>query len=578
MFGTLVAHDDEGYLLISLRQFLEHGDLYDGTFSQYGPFYYVVFGGLFRLVGREPTLFTGRVVHTTIWMGASVVSGLTVLMLTRRWPAAAVAQLGTFGVLMVLASEPMHPGGLLGLLLAVLAALVVIRPLRERLLTWRSAGIGAVLAALLLTKVNVGAFAAVALAVVLVIGSSAPAWLRAATGLGAVAVPWALMTRDLEHTWARELAAITSLAVALLVLVVWRTGRAERREVTLSWVAAGGAIVGAVTVGVALATGTSVGGLLDGALLRPLRQRSGYTLPFEPSEFLPLLLVLAGTVPVYLKLRSAASSQRREVATATVNGIVGLLLFTSAIEWWPSGGALSFLPLAALIAIDPRDHDSSRVFGRRALVALAVFQGLHAYPVAGSQVGFAAFLLIAVGVVGIVDAIVAVQAHIDVVGRFAAIVAPAFLVAGFVTDDRFDPDLVRTVYEAETALDLPGAGWVRGLPLQVIAYGAMTDALRRHCDTFYSLPGLNSFYIFTGISPPNGLNVGPWMYVLDDGEQREIIDQLERLDRVCVLRNDDELRFWQGDRRRPNGPLVRYLESFSVPIARADNYYVRRRD
>jgi len=38
MYGTLVAHDDEGYLLVSLRQFLSHGHLYDRTFSQYGPF------------------------------------------------------------------------------------------------------------------------------------------------------------------------------------------------------------------------------------------------------------------------------------------------------------------------------------------------------------------------------------------------------------------------------------------------------------------------------------------------------------------------------------------------------------
>jgi hypothetical protein len=65
--------------------------------------------------------------------------------------------------------------------------------------------------------------------------------------------------------------------------------------------------------------------------------------------------------------------------------------------------------------------------------------------------------------------------------------------------------------------------------------------------------------------------------VLDDNEQRQVIDRLERYERVCVLRNDNEVRFWQGDRRPPRGPLVRYLESFDIPIARIEDYYIRKK-
>jgi len=229
------------------------------------------------------------------------------------------------------------------------------------------------------------------------------------------------------------------------------------------------------------------------------------------------------------------------------------------------------------IAPIPGDHDGARLFGRRALVAIAVFQALHVYPVAGSQLGFASFLLIPAGVIGVVDAIQVAREHLAAVGRIAVIVVPLVLIAGFVTDDRFDPGRVRDAYEAETALGLPGAGWVRGLSPQVSAYRSLTQALRRHCDTFFSIPGLNSFYIFTEEEPPTGFNVGPWMYVLTGDEQRDVVRRLRRVDRLCVLRNDDELAFWQGNRPPPDGPLVRYLEGLTYPVANVANYSVKAR-
>jgi hypothetical protein len=33
-------YDDEGYLLLSLKNYLDGGPLYTDTFTQYGPFYY----------------------------------------------------------------------------------------------------------------------------------------------------------------------------------------------------------------------------------------------------------------------------------------------------------------------------------------------------------------------------------------------------------------------------------------------------------------------------------------------------------------------------------------------------------
>jgi len=62
LFDHVTGYDDEGALLVTLRRFLHHGSLYDHTHGGYGPFYYSVTGGIFRLTGQDPTPFTGRLV------------------------------------------------------------------------------------------------------------------------------------------------------------------------------------------------------------------------------------------------------------------------------------------------------------------------------------------------------------------------------------------------------------------------------------------------------------------------------------------------------------------------------------
>ncbi|MFM9029874.1 MAG: hypothetical protein ACKOTF_04210, partial [Opitutaceae bacterium] len=42
MFAVFMFYDDEGYVLISYRNFAEGGALYREIFSQYGPFPFVV--------------------------------------------------------------------------------------------------------------------------------------------------------------------------------------------------------------------------------------------------------------------------------------------------------------------------------------------------------------------------------------------------------------------------------------------------------------------------------------------------------------------------------------------------------
>jgi len=60
-FNQVTTYDDEGYFLVTVRQFLQHGSLYVHTSgASYGPFYWSFIGLIYRLTGHSPTLLSGR--------------------------------------------------------------------------------------------------------------------------------------------------------------------------------------------------------------------------------------------------------------------------------------------------------------------------------------------------------------------------------------------------------------------------------------------------------------------------------------------------------------------------------------
>ena len=51
IFTVFQPYDDEGTLLVTLNAFTHGAPLYKDVYTEYGPFYYELFGGLFRPIG-----------------------------------------------------------------------------------------------------------------------------------------------------------------------------------------------------------------------------------------------------------------------------------------------------------------------------------------------------------------------------------------------------------------------------------------------------------------------------------------------------------------------------------------------
>src|SRR5436190_3740900 len=70
MFSAFMFYDDEGYVLISLRNFAAYGGLYRDVYSQYGPFPFVSYYGL-QALGIPLTHTVGRLIALGAWTGTA---------------------------------------------------------------------------------------------------------------------------------------------------------------------------------------------------------------------------------------------------------------------------------------------------------------------------------------------------------------------------------------------------------------------------------------------------------------------------------------------------------------------------
>jgi hypothetical protein len=593
MFTGIAAYDDEGYMLIALKSFVNHGSLYDDVFTQYGPFYYEAWGGLFSLFGIPVDLNAGRMATMVAWVLTGLTLGLATWRMTRSIVLGAVTQLLVFAALSVAVNEPMHPGGIICLLLAAIVAISC--GVRERVSVGAVGLLGMAVAALLLVKINVGAFALAA--VVLVCAVSYPAlsnrrWLRLAVEVAFVATPILLLESKFGEVWAREYAFHVSVA-ALAVVIVLRSRDAGPRSNEELWWLGGGFLVAVLTIllGV-LGSGTSAGGLVDGMITQPLRQVDAFSIPLIQSDrIFPLdAIALGGALAYWYVARGRRESAPAwGLAMSAFSILVGVEMALALMgESLPFDSLsapayqLSLLAFAWVALIPAPGAGPATAFPRLLLPPLAVMQALHAYPVAGSQLFWASFLLVPVGALCIANGVRGLSAGLDqgrerraalAFGALAAIVLTAFVANKTM---RLQLRENRAVYDGAVPLGLPGASAVRVGEPEADLYQQIAAAIDANCRSFVMLPGMNSFYAFTEQEPPTGYNATGWPTLFDDDAQRRVIADTRSIQGLCLLENVPLAQGWgEGI---PPGPLVRYLHRGFEPIVAFGDYKLLRRE
>jgi hypothetical protein len=563
MFNSFQAYDDEGYFLVLLKDYLSGRPLLTPNIPVYGPFFFETMGALFKLLGLQPGHDIGRYVTFAIWLITSLVAGLSARRLTRSLWLGLGAQLVTFIILAVLSNEPMSPSGMVSLLLVGLVAAVTLTSSRPRT---AAVLIGAAVGALCLVKVNVGGFAAIAVAFAWTAGLP-HRWRRIAQPLMAVlitALPFALMAGLMSHAWVLELAILASLSAAAVGLASARARPEVPSPPPAIWLAAGGLVIVIISLGVAVAGGTKPEDLWNGLVLVSVRFPQVFELPASINAAYDLWAALAFAAALTAFTAHGASRFPR-VATAVVRVGAGFFMWVS-IPLLREPFYLLTLPLAWVATQAPGDGIEDPVGGycRLLLPALAVLESLQAYPVAGTQLALGALSLVPVMVICVSDGIRQLRTELlpagarlinRAVGVAMAVDVLVFVLFAIVSAAFYLPGV---------GLGLPGAESVTISVQQAAPLRSLVAAIDRDCSSFITLPGMNSFYLWTAQEPPTDIRSEVWWLTLADADQQSIVRQLEPRPRLCVVKNQKLVDFWARGRQLPNRALVNYIDQSFV--------------
>jgi hypothetical protein len=567
LFTAFMSYDDEGYVLISLKNYCIHGGLYSQVYSQYGPFFYLFHDLGHRLLGYAFTNTNGRLITLIFWVGASTVCAHLVGRHTRSLSLAVFTAGMTFFYLWSMSSEPIHPGGLITMLVA-LGAWWGARQIERKSIYSLAMGSALIGSFLLLIKINVGIFFLTGAGVWFFGQIEKEPQARVSTflcGILLVLLPIGLMQAELNEPWARMYVWLSTVASLTMLTVTW-----VEREPATEWRHGGWAAVIAVlsTAAILMAVclrGTSLHDMFDGVLINPLRHPGVYHYP----PFWIFGSGVTGGISLCLVL-IARKGKAGQIGWLVI--AIRMLLVTefslAAFECIPvtiHSSVMSFtLPLAWVFALRIAPHPNASQPTNIApwIGILLVLQYLHAYPVAGSQIAWGTFLVVPLMALGISDAQCFLGRQKQAMGRiplgfvFGVIAILVTTRLGIIGWHR---------YAESRPLQLDGAEDIR-LPeeyasrLRLFSLNAAAQG-----DMLFSLPGMYSFNQWTHLPTPTLANTTHWFSLLDQQQQTQIITALKKSERPVLIIQRGLIEYLTDSKFMLGGPLLNYVhEHFSL--------------
>jgi len=593
--------DDEGSGLLLVQAFLSHPSSYDSLGGFHGPFYFLVeyiIHGLFNVdISHDAT----RLLTVVLWSLTALAGALYVFRATGSFVLAVIAQLQLIVHLDPLRSSPGHPQAMVLLLImgALLLSSVMDTRRRSR---FSFVGLGMILGALLLTKINIGAFFGIALALGILVCLPRSVFVRGllvAASSAALLVPAAI---TLPHLFVSPSTQGFCIVVTLVIAACLIASSRERKNVIFDWFEVRISLVATlVTVGCVagfiMILGGTARGILDSVLLRPLNLSDLFFVSINISPW----MVHASIASVLLALcyrftpLDVGGENTSTLLWSVCKLAYGVIAFYRAYAYGGPPDLLYILPIPFLwvVLIDSGGGNRAGVsdrFPRVFLCFLAAFETLQAYPVAGVQVAWASILVIPVALVCIADSIPVIWGyarrrwprvegwHIQPWHQFSL----SLLVIGLATVVYYEYSPLRygRISNAESeSLGLPGASRIYLGAERAEGIRKLVKDLRAQCDGFIGLPGAPSFHIWTGIPSP-AIVKGYWTVSMSEQKQHAVIDIMESYRRPCAIYNPRAEKLWQGDQPPPgyaDKPLVKFIRANFVEVERYNAYRLLKR-
>lgn len=569
LFTTFMLYDDEGYVLLTLRDFGRHGGLYKVIFSQYGPFFYLLYDGLQRLLDLTWSSTTGRWVTLVNWLGTAGFCALALHRARAAWPLVLFGFVNVFAFLWIMIHEPMHPGSTVTLLVAA-AAWLGIEALQRGRLDQFGLMAGLLGAALALVKINVGAFLIFSAAFTLALchrGAGASSVRLLLIGAGCL-LPLALMRSLLGEGWVQVFVVVSGLATTA-VLCAARGGLTRMRHAGWRpwlWFGGSGVAFTAAVMAIMAVRGTSPAALVHGVIIAPLQHPGVYAFPvrWRPGVIVVGLVVLG--LVLYAARRPDEAGVRRAIAWIRIVAAVAFqLTLIPSLQTSQAAIALSFgLPLAALFAV-PLDRDTSHASGAAArawFALLLALQALHAYPVAGSQLNWGTFLWIPLMLSGLQEAVDYLLARPGVSRtRWPRLMLAAGALALALGVAATLGRIARMNLGNGERIGVAGSGDIM-LPAPIAsALRVVTENAAAHGSILLSLPGSYSLNLWSGVPTPTPANVTHWFSLLSPAQQQAMLARLASEPSAVFIVQHNILAALVETGFRPSSPVLDYLRA-----------------
>ena len=541
-FQSFQAYDDEGCMMLSVKYFNEIPQFYDRVQMPYGPGYYLGTWILHSVLQVPLTHNVNRFFTVAYWILTPSLLALGVFRITRSWLVGATLFLVAFAYMDQYIYEPGHPQGLYTALFSLAIAVASFGGSQQS----RNIAIaGAIAATLFLIKVNVGAFGALALGLVLLPTGVSPAvrLFRVVSWGLALALPFLLMRSQLSETWVLRLILTSTCSLASLAVVDRVNSNPSRSPLGFALYLGAFATTFALLVAGALALGSSPKGMWDALLTGPIRLSKSMSIPSDVRRWAPL--VAAGSLAITLlltpRLLKGIDNRRISILLTMLRLGYGCIIVVFCLSRHRSY-LQSYGPAFAWLILVPNGTpgtSNDAASARRTLAFLAVLESLLIYPIGGTQLTWGTFLYIGVGFLCLFDAI---SPWVSESLGEAAWLAPMRRVAlPLVTIGALAcltpwARAVRWGYYDNPPLNLPGASLLRINEWEAARARWAVVNLKRQADTFQSYSAFNSLLLWTGLEPPVPLMIGNTIDSGPDPRQDLIVDAMERAPRGCFLR------------------------------------------
>jgi hypothetical protein len=572
--------DDEGSLMVTVKQYLAGMKLYSQIPVPYGPVYYF-YNWAARTVSGTPEIHdVVRISELLPWLLTAFVAAWIVFRLTSSIALASVAHVAVFRLLWsCFYYEAGHTQELTILLLVSLAAAGVVASTAR----WRFLGVilvGALTAGLLLVRSNSGVFAI--LATSLAVSAYSPKTKLSqlafyASAAASLLLPIVLMKARLSDWPTQMFAALVLLSTMAALLVLVRAPRARCFTLLDSVAAIGAFVLFCLVVTVILKIqGVLLSRAIYALFLQPLGplvvQSTWYVpLPFAVRREWPLWITAGLFLAGYFS--QSLSKQRRESGLAVLKFLLVLFaavdLLYGVYPYLLNFGIVPdffFLipPFGWLLLYWNTDEDGySYSFARTLLCVLAILQMLHAYPVAGSQVTFVEVLPIIALMIFLSDFLAWYRKRLGSPSETASTALRALSSGALVCVAVFYFSIAgsaRKAYKSLPSLQLPGAGKIHLPDAQAQDYRWLVRQLDSHCDVFVGVPEVPSLHIWTGKDPLSGMDIDDWMISMPDERQLAASELLSEHPNACAVYNQELVDFWDRPHHDLSSlPLVSYI-------------------